>query len=74
MIAFVISYVPEEAMMDSPIDIVKLRRDLMNLYGTALFAGFDAALEDLLEIDKEAEADLIKRAIKQGMDLQKYTE
>ena len=60
--------------MDSPIDIKKLRLDLMNFYGTALFAGFDAALEDLLQIDKESEEELIGRAIKEGVDLHKYTE
>lgn len=60
--------------MDSPIDIKKLRRDLMNFYGTALFAGFDAALEDLLEINKESEEDLIRRAKKEGVNLQKYSE
>jgi len=60
--------------MDAPIDTTKLRRDLMNFYGTALFAGFDAALEDLLKIDKESEEELIKRAIKEGMNMQKYTE
>jgi hypothetical protein len=61
------------AIMDESIDIIKLRRDLMNFYGTALFAGFDAAMEDLHEIDKESEEELIKRAIKEGMNLQKYT-
>jgi hypothetical protein len=45
----------------------------MNLYGTAHFAGFDAALEDLLNVDKETEEELIRRAIKVGLDLQKYT-
>jgi len=60
--------------MDAPIDTTKLRRDLMNFYGTALFAGFDAALEYLLKIDKESEEELIKRAIKEGMNMQKYTE
>ncbi|MHB8127878.1 MAG: hypothetical protein ACYDEX_02655 [Mobilitalea sp.] len=60
--------------MNAPIDINKLRLDLMNFYGTALFAGFDAALEDLLKIDNESEEELINRAIKEGMNLQKYTE
>jgi hypothetical protein len=59
--------------MDSPIDTIKLRRDLMNFYGTALFAGFDAALEDLLEIDKESEEELIRRGIKEGLDMRKYS-
>lgn len=59
--------------MDSSIDTKRLRRDLMNLYGTAHFAGFDAALEDLLNVDKETEEELIRRAIKVGLDLQKYT-
>jgi hypothetical protein len=59
--------------MDSSIDTKRLRRDLMNLYGTAHFAGFDAALEELLNVDKETEEELIRRAIKEGLDLQKYT-
>jgi hypothetical protein len=66
--------ISEEAVMNSPINIQKLRRDLMNIYGTAHFAGFDAALEDLLRIDKESEEELIRRAIKDGLDLKKYTE
>jgi uncharacterized protein (UPF0335 family) len=60
--------------MNSQINIQKLRRDLMNIYGTAQFAGFDAALEDLLRIDKESEEELIRRAIKDGLDLKKYIE
>ncbi|MDF2942587.1 MAG: hypothetical protein K0S01_1445 [Herbinix sp.] len=74
MNTFVNSFIQGEVNMDEPIDTKKLRLDLMNFYGTALFAGFDGALEDLLELDKESEEELIKRAIKKGIDLQKYKE
>lgn len=60
--------------MDAPINIEKLRRDLMNHYGTAIFAGFDAALEDLIEVDKASEEVLIRHAKKEGIDVQKYKE
>ena len=58
--------------MESPIDIERLRRDLMNLYGKALFAGFDAALEDLIEVDKATEQALIEYANKEGIDIYQY--
>lgn len=59
--------------MDLPIDTKKLRLDLMNQYGAALFAGFEGALEDLIKIDHETEQELLQRAIKEGIDLRKYT-
>jgi len=58
--------------MESPIDIERLRRDLMNLYGKALFAGFDAVLEDLIEVDKATEQALIEYANKEGIDIYQY--
>jgi hypothetical protein len=61
-----------EVIMDSHINIKKLRRDLMNYYGAALFAGFDTAMDDLQAIDKESEGELLKRAVKVGMDLKQY--
>lgn len=60
--------------MESAINIELLRRDLMNHYGTALFAGFDGALADLIEVDKETEEEIILRAEKIGIDVQKYKE
>ena len=58
--------------MNSPINIEILRRDLMNHYGTEIFAGFDGALADLIEVDKGTEEELIKHAKKVGIDVQKY--
>jgi len=60
--------------MDEIIDVEKLRIDMMNHYGAAYFAGFDAALADVLEVDKATKEELIKHAIKEGMDIQKYIE
>jgi len=60
--------------MDSPINTEKLRRDLMNHYGATIFAGFDAALEDLIEVDKASEEELIRHAKKEGIDIQQYKE
>jgi len=60
--------------MDAPINTEKLRRDLMNHYGTRIFAGFDSALEDLIEVDKASEEELIRHAKKEGIDVQKYKE
>ena len=69
---YVITVLFKEAKMESPIDIERLRRDLMNLYGKALFAGFDAALEDLIEVDKATEQALIEYANKEGIDIYQY--
>ncbi len=44
----------------------------MNHYGTALFAGFDAALEDLIEVEKASEDELIRHAIKESINIQNY--
>lgn len=58
--------------MKPAIDIDILRRDLMNYYGKAIFAGFDAALEDLIAVDKASEEELVRRAIKEGMNIEGY--
>lgn len=44
----------------------------MNYYGAAIFAGFDAALTDLIEVDKASEEVLIRHAKRVGIDLLKY--
>ena len=60
--------------MDAPINIEMLRRDLMNHYGAAIFAGFDSVMSDLLELDNASEEELIRHAKKEGIDVRKYQE
>lgn len=58
--------------MEFLIDIETLRRDLMNKYGAEIFAGFDMALEDLLEVDDASAEEVIAKAKKAGIDLNQY--
>lgn len=58
--------------MEFLIDFVKLRRDLMNKYGAEVFAGFSLAMEDLYDVDKASEEELIEKSKKAGFDLNHY--
>ena len=53
------------------IDIERLRDDLINYFGTAIFYN-PAALMDLEEVKKADEEKLIDIAIKNSFDLNKY--
>lgn len=53
-------------------DIKKLRRDLIDYYGSAMFSGFPMAVVELSEIERASEKELIKLAKNAGFDLKKY--
>ena len=53
------------------IDIEKLREDLINYFGTALFYNKRAML-DLIKVEKASDDEIIHIAIKNGFDLAKY--
>ncbi len=54
------------------LDIDRLRKDLMDKYGTAMFSGFPAAVMDLSRIERMSDREILETAEKQGIDLNKY--
>lgn len=58
--------------MDYEIDIDRLREDLEDYYGTAMFGASPLAVMDLVEVDSASDEELIKMARKLRIDLDKY--
>lgn len=58
--------------MNYEIDIDKLRSDLEDYYGTAMFSGFPMAVMDLNEVSRMTDRELVELAEKNHMDLGKY--
>lgn len=59
-------------MLDK-IDIERLKKDLIDYYGTALFSSSPLALMDLSKIERATEEELIQIALNNNFDLNKYT-
>ena len=53
-------------------DIERLREDLKDYYGTAIASGFPMAMMHLSEVEHASEEELARKAIHNGMDLNKY--
>jgi hypothetical protein len=58
--------------MDVEIDLERLREDLVDEYGTAMFNGFPPALLDLSDVESASPEELIAFALKSRVDLGKY--
>ena len=58
--------------MEYEIDISRLRRDLEDYYGTAMFSGFPMAVMDLSRVERMSGRELVELAQKNGVDLGKY--
>ncbi len=58
--------------MEYEIDINRLRRDLMDDYGTAMFSGFPMAAMDLSKVERMSDREVVELARKKGVDLRKY--
>ena len=54
------------------IDFERLRRDLIDYYGTAATNGFPMAIIEINNIENASNEQLIKIAIQIGLDLDKY--
>ena len=54
------------------IDIEKLRRDLIDYFGTAMASGFGMAVMDLTRVEKASDEELINIALDCGFDLNDY--
>ena len=58
--------------MEYEIDISRLRRDLEDYYGTAMFSGFPMAVMDVSRVERMSAQELVELAQKNGVDLRKY--
>ena len=58
--------------MDEEINISKLKEDLLNYYGTAMFNASPLAIIGLAKIEKASEDELVQIAIDNNFDLNEY--
>lgn len=58
--------------MKGKIDVERLRNDMMDYYGTAIFNDFAMAAMNVEFIEMASDQDLIAIAQKEGVDLSKY--
>lgn len=49
------------------VDINKLRKELLDYYGTAMASGFGMAVVDLSKVERASDEEIIKLAIKEGL-------
>lgn len=61
-----------EEVIAMEINTDKLRKDMIDNYGTAMFNGFPMAIMDLSKVEKASEQELIRMAKNQGVNLDKY--
>ena len=61
-----------EVILVIEIDIDKLRADLVDYFGTAMFNVSPLALIDLSKVENASEEELVQIALKNGFDLTKY--
>ena len=58
--------------MEYKIDADRLRRDLIDYYGTAMAGGFPMAVIDLAKIERASDSEIVRIAEKNGFNLRKY--
>ena len=58
--------------MEVSIDIDRLRRDLKDYYGTAMFNASPMAVMDLSRIERASDMEIVEEAQKAGVDLTNY--
>ena len=54
------------------IDIQKLRNDIKDYYGTAVFNGFPMAMIDVINVDRLSDQEIVDLVLKKKMSLEKY--
>ena len=54
------------------IDYEKLRRDLIDYFGSAMFSGLSIAIMDLNRVENASYEELIEIALKNNFDLRDY--
>ena len=62
----------KEPLVEQKIDIDRLREDILDYYGTAMFNDFAMAAMNVQFIEMASDQDLIAIAQKEGVDLTKY--
>ena len=58
--------------MEVEIDIDRLRRDMKDYYGTAMFNASPMAVMDLSRIERASDMEIVEEAQKTGLDLTDY--
>ena len=58
--------------MEYEIDVIRLRRDMKDYFGTAMYSGFPMAVMDLSRVERMSDRELVELAQKNGVDLRKY--
>lgn len=58
--------------MEYTIDVKRLRRDLMDYFGTAMFSASPLAVMDLSRVERASDMDVVEMAQENGMDLREY--
>ena len=58
--------------MEVEIDIDRLRRDMKDYYGTAMFNASPMAVMDLSRIERASDMEIVEEAQKNGLDLTDY--
>jgi hypothetical protein len=54
------------------IDVSRLRDDLEDYYGTAMFSGMPAAVIELTQAESSSPQELVDMALRAGFDLGRY--
>ena len=62
----------KEPLVEQKLDIDRLREDILDYYGTAMFNDFAMAVMNVQFIEMASDQDLIAIAQKEGVDLTKY--
>ena len=58
--------------MEVGIDVERLRRDMKDYYGTAMFSASPMAVMDLSRIERASDMEIVEEAQKAGVDLTDY--
>ena len=58
--------------MEYEIDVDRLRRDLKDYYGTAMFNASPLAVMELSKVERASDREIVEMALKNGVDLRKY--
>ena len=58
--------------MNGNIDIERLRKDLLDYFGSAMFSGFPMAMMDVSRVENASADTLIRIASENGFNLNKY--
>ena len=58
--------------MNQRIDVERLRNDLKDYYGTAMFGGFSVAMMELSQVERASDEEVVNMAKDKDIDIRKY--